>query len=112
MSQKEIEFIPLMEIAQELYARGLKIKNVDLKLSDANKWTVDKKEKALIPPFAVVEGLGSSAAESIVKARKEHEFVSIEDLKDRTKLNTKTINALKELGVLDDLDETNQMTLF
>lgn len=112
LSQKEIEFIPLMEIAQELYARGLKIKNVDLKLSDANKWIVDKKEKALIPPFAVVEGLGSSAAESIVKARKEHEFVSIEDLKDRTKLNTKTINVLKELGVLDDLDETNQMTLF
>jgi DNA polymerase III polC-type len=37
LSQKEIEFIPLMEIAQELYARGLKIKNVDLKLSDANK---------------------------------------------------------------------------
>jgi len=37
LSVKEEALIPVLEITQELYARGFKIKNVDLKLSLADK---------------------------------------------------------------------------
>jgi len=30
LSTKEKDFVPILEIAQELYARGLKISNIDL----------------------------------------------------------------------------------
>lgn len=112
LSTKEESLIPILEITQELYARGFKIKNVDLKLSQSRKWIIDAKEKTLIPPFTVVDGLGETVADTIIEARNQSEFLSIEDLKERSKVNSKIITELKNLGVLKDLEETNQVTLF
>lgn len=112
LSVKEEALIPVLEITQELYARGFKIKNVDLKLSLADKWIIDEKDKALIPPFNVVDGLGITVAQTIVSARKEGFFLSIEDLASRTKVNSRIISELKKIGVLDCLDDTNQVSLF
>ncbi|WP_373439141.1 PolC-type DNA polymerase III [Metamycoplasma equirhinis] len=112
LTDKEISTIPILEIANEMYARGYKIKSVDLKLSNSSKWIIAKNEKAIIPPFNVVEGLGDTVAETIIEARNENEFISIEDLKERTKVNTKIESELRELGVLNNLDETNQTNLF
>jgi DNA polymerase-3 subunit alpha (Gram-positive type) len=47
-----------------------------------------------------------------VEARKNGEFLSIEDLVDRTRLNTSNIENLKELGALEGLPESNQISLF
>lgn len=109
---KDSQFIPVLEITQELYARGFKVTNPDLYKSNASAWAVDEKTNTLIPPFAAIEGLGDKAADSIVSARKDGEFLSIEDLVERTKLNSKNIESLKKLHVLDDLNETNQASLF
>ncbi|TPE57724.1 PolC-type DNA polymerase III [[Mycoplasma] falconis] len=112
LTTKEEALIPILEITQELYARGFKIRNVDLNKSKATEWIIDEADKALIPPFNVVEGLGDVVAESIVEAREQGEFLSIEDLGDRTKLNSRIITELTNLGVLDGLEESNQSTLF
>ena len=112
LSTKEKDFVPILEIAQELYARGLKISNIDLMKSKVYEWVIDEKNNTLIPPFVTVEGLGDTAAESVISARKNGEFYSIEDLVNRTKLNSKNINELKALDVLKDLPEANQETLF
>ncbi|WP_412031666.1 PolC-type DNA polymerase III [Metamycoplasma buccale] len=112
LSTKENDLIPILEITQELYARGYSIKNVSLEKSLAKNWIIDDKNKALIPPFVVVEGLGETVADSIVKAREEHEFLSIEDMSERTKINSKILSELKSLNILDGLDETNQTSLF
>ena len=73
---------------------------------------VDKENNSLIPPFVVLDGLGESAAESIVEARKDGKFTTKEELLKRTKLNNTNVEDLSALGVLDGLGDTAQMTLF
>ncbi|MBN0919476.1 PolC-type DNA polymerase III [[Mycoplasma] gypis] len=109
---KEENSLDGLEIAQELYARGFKITNVSLEKSLAKEWKVDYKQKALIPPFIVVDSLGLTVAESIVEAREQDEFLSVEDLLDRTTINSRILENLNQLGVLDDLDENNNISLF
>ena len=66
----------------------------------------------IIPPFKVLDGLGDNVAESIVQARQDRPFLSKEDLAERTQLSTTLIKKLSDLGVLNDLDDSNQMSLF
>ncbi|MCQ2773117.1 MAG: PolC-type DNA polymerase III, partial [Bacilli bacterium] len=98
--------------AAELWDRGFKISNIDLNKSMASEWVVDDENSAIIPPFSVLSGLGESAAQSVVDERKHGEFISIEDLRERTKLTETDVNNLKELGVLDGMSESNQLSLF
>ena len=68
--------------------------------------------KALIPPFITLDGLGANNAQTVVEARKSGPFYSIEDLQKRTSLTRTNIDDLKALHVLDELDETDQLSLF
>jgi hypothetical protein len=56
--------------------------------------------------------LGVNAAQSIVDGRKDGEFKTILELKERTSLGRSLIDMLKENGILDGIPETNQMSLF
>ncbi|MEA4115215.1 PolC-type DNA polymerase III [Mycoplasma sp. 744] len=112
ISSTQKQLIPVFEIIQEMYARGFNIVNISLEKSLANDWIIDNKNKCLIPPFIAVTQLGQAAAESIVQARRESNFISIEDFKKRTKINSTLLKRLKDLGVFKNLDETNQMKLF
>ena len=73
---------------------------------------MDHENNKIIPPFDVLDNLGSSAADTVVAARDERPFLSIEDLLKRTKLSQTNVDVMRKLGVLDELDESNQMTLF
>ncbi|MCQ2800215.1 MAG: PolC-type DNA polymerase III [Bacilli bacterium] len=106
------EKIKALLVACELTCRGLKVGKVDLMQSDSSVWTVSKDKKTIIPPFTVIPNFGVKAAESILEARKDGEFISIEDLKERARLGTSTINALRDVGSLEDMPESNQLTLF
>lgn len=111
-SDKDAEIFDTLTIAIELYERGYKISNIDLYKSDGVKFIVDHENNAIIPPFRTIDGLGDVAAISIVEARKNGEFTSKEDLLSRTKLSQTHIKQLEELGVLDGLSDTDQMSLF
>lgn len=112
LSTKESALITTFEITKEMYARGYKIQNVSLEKSQSKDWIIDEKSKSLIPPFIVVDGLGDTVAEAIVKARSEQDFLSVEDLVERGKVNSKICGELRKLKVLDGLSETNQVELF
>ncbi len=112
ISATEEDVLECLYVALEMTQRGYSFRNIDLYQSDYLNFKVDKETKSLVPPFRTLNGLGEAVAFSITEARKDGTFYSIEDLKSRTKLTTSNINALKELGVLDDLDETDQMSLF
>ena len=84
--------------------------SIDLYKSDASKFVVDHENKALIPPFSALDGLGEAAAKSVVEARKNGEFLSIEDLANRTQLNGTIIKNLQNMGVIK-LQERNQLSL-
>ena len=112
ISAKEEELIPTLEIINELLARNLKIHNIDLYKSESNDWVIDYQEKALIPPFIVVDGLGETVAKKIVEARKERKFYSVDDVQRRCEINKTLLEKLKQLGVFLDLDETDEIKLF
>lgn len=45
-------------------------------------------------------------------AREQSPFISIEDLRNRTKISASLIDLLREGGCLGNLPESNQTTLF
>ena len=100
----------VLEIVVEFYARGFKFCPIDLYRSDAKNFLPT--EDGLLPPFSSLQGLGVNAAQSIVEGRKDGEFNTIEELKERTSLGRSLIDLLKENGVLDGIPETNQLCLF
>ncbi len=112
MSPKETEIMKMLTIAIEMAERGYRFSNIDLYKSEASRFIVDKETQTLIPPFIVIDGLGENAAESVVEARKEGKFTSKEDLLKRTKLNGTNVDQLDEIGVLEGLGDTEQMSLF
>ena len=120
LSTKETKQYKTLLIALEMLERGYKFANIDLYRSDYKMFVVDHENKALIPPFSVIEGLGQSVAKSICDAREEKNeygepkrFISKEDLLQRaSRLSSSLLKKLDELGVLKDLSETNQVSLF
>ncbi|GAB7388254.1 PolC-type DNA polymerase III [Bacillaceae bacterium] len=109
-SPKEKNLLTVLELCYEMYKRGFHFKNVDLYRSDATRFIVDG--NGLIPPFNAIQGVGTSAAQSIVKAREEGQFLSVEDFQLRTKVSKTVIELLEEHGCLKGLPESNQLSLF
>ncbi len=110
ISDKEKRVITIMELCNEMYARGFTFLPVNIKTSDALKFI--PVGNALLPPLNALPGLGNNAALAIDEARKEEMFFSIEDLQQRSKANKTVISVLRDAGVLDGLPESSQVTFF
>ena len=109
---KEEEIIKTLTVAIEMVQRGYKFENLDLYKSDATKFIVNHENKSLIPPFIVLDGLGETAARSIIEARKEKEFTSKIDLAKRTQINKTVLEKMEKLGITSKLASTDQLKLF
>ena len=113
VSNKEKALYDTLEVVEELYARGYRISNVDLYKSYATEFRSDPSDiKTIIPPFTVIDGLGANVARSIEQARNQAEFLSKEDLEKRTQLSGTMIKKLDGMGVLEGLQDRNQLSLF
>ncbi len=113
VSNKEKSLFDTLEVCEELYARGFAIGNVHLYKSKATEFTIDEDDpNVIIPPFVVIDGLGANVARSIENARQDAEFLSKEDLSKRTQVSGTMIKKLTSMGVLNGLQESNQMSLF
>ena len=111
-SNKEIDTRETLCLCLEMCARGFYFKNIDIEKSDSKKFVITEDKKGLIIPFRALDGLGENVAEQIVKARNEAPFISQEDLMKRGKINQTALEKLKQLGCLDNLSESNQLSLF
>ena len=100
----------ICEIVIEMEARGLELLPVDIYLSAGRKFTIEN-EKIRIPLIGI-NGLGGAVIDAIVKEREEGKFISIEDLKRRTKMSQPVVDKLKNIGAISSLSETNQISLF
>ncbi|SKA87005.1 DNA polymerase III catalytic subunit, PolC type [Caloramator quimbayensis] len=109
-TQKDKGLLTILEIALEMYKRGFKFAPVDLYKSDSTKFLII--DDAILPPFRALQGVGETAAKSIVKAREDGPFLSKEDLRLRTKVSKTVIEILQSHGCLKDLPESNQLSLF
>uniref|UniRef100_A0A7C5Z5D4 DNA polymerase III PolC-type n=1 Tax=Caldicellulosiruptor owensensis TaxID=55205 RepID=A0A7C5Z5D4_9FIRM len=110
LSQKDKNLLTVLEIANEMLARGLKFYPVDLNESDAERFII--KDGGLLIPFNALPNVGVAAAKSIVEARKEGRFLSVDDLQRRAKLNKQVIEILTQYKVLKDLPQTSQLSFF
>ncbi len=99
-----------LEVALEMLLRGYGFLPPDIEKSDSRKFLIENGKLRI--PFNKIPGLGTNVAESIVSARKEKPFSSIEDLVKRTKVNRSHLETLKRYGVLSSLPETDQFVLF
>ncbi len=113
VTNKERELYNTLEVALEMTLRGYRFDNIDLRLSLADEFMIHPKDsRILIPPFKVLDGLGDNVARSIVDAREQCFFLSKEDLQNRTQINGTQIRKMEIMGVLDDLQDENQLSLF
>jgi len=110
-TNKELGQLESLKLALEATARGISFLNVDLYNSEANIWSV-KDDKTMYPPFSSIDGLGDTVAKNIVAERKIRPFLSIEDLQRRCKVSGTLIEKMRLMGILDNMDETNQLSLF
>ncbi|MCT4612833.1 MAG: PolC-type DNA polymerase III [Clostridia bacterium] len=108
---KDKDVLSDIKVVREMYARGLNFEQIDLYKAKANDFLVID-DKTVMPSLSSIQGLGEKAAEQVVKAREDGEFISIEDFRNRTKVSKTVIELLKEIGILKGLPETSQLTLF
>ncbi|WP_051569083.1 PolC-type DNA polymerase III [Alkaliphilus transvaalensis] len=110
VTAKEKNLLTVLEVVLEMFLRGIEILPVDIYQSDSDRFMiVDDK---LLPPLKSLQGVGQNAAKNIVEARKEGEFISLEDLRQRTKVTKTVIETLVNHGCISDLPQTNQLSLF
>lgn len=107
---KEKNYLTVLEVALEAYYRGIEILPVDLYNSDSDKFMII--DRKLLPPLRSLQGIGKNAVKSIVEARQQGEFISLEDLRNRTKVTKTVIETLVAHGCTEGLPETNQLSLF
>ena len=112
VSNTEEEILTTLENALEMTARGYKFGKLDINISEASRFLIDEEKKEIIPPFITIDGLGLNVAKSIVEARNERSFISIEDVLARTQINNTQRDKLIELGAFGNLNEENQLSLF
>ncbi len=106
---KDDNLLPILEICIEMYSRGISFEPIDLYKSDAVNFLPT--ENGIRPPLSALSGLAENAARSIVEARENGEFRTLDDLRSRTSLTKTNIDLLVQEGYVD-LPETDQVTLF
>ncbi len=110
LSATEKSLYTIMELCHEMYQRGFEFLPVNIYQSHASKFK--KVDGKILPPLNAFAGVGTAAAESIMAARENGEFISREDLKNRAKVNKSVMETLAQNGCLDGLPETSQISLF
>lgn len=108
-AKDEAEFQTL-QIVNEMMARKIEFLPVDIYKSEAKMFKVEDGKIRL--PFSSLPSVGGAAADSLAETGKHTEYLSIEDMQIKTKVTKAVIETLKDVGVLKDLPESSQMSLF
>ncbi len=107
---KELSQAETLHIIYEAMQRGVEFLPVDLYRSHSYKFVPE--DGKIRMPFSAVKGLGESAAQSLMEARAEGEFISCDDWQNRAGVSKSVIEALSTLGALGSLPATSQINLF
>ena len=110
LSKKEQDTYKDMRIVQEMYARGFEFLPIDLYKAKAHHFQII--DNKLMPSISTIDGLGDKAADAVVEAAKDGKFLSRDDFRQRTKVSKTVIDLMVDLGILSDLPESNQLSLF
>mgnify|MGYP000519293953 FL=1 len=110
LTNKEQDALKDMRIVQEMYARGFEFEKLDIfRAHSRNFQIIDGK---VMPSLSSIDGLGEKAADAIMEAAKDGPFLSKDDFRSRTKVSKTVIDMMSDLGLLGDIPESNQISLF
>ena len=109
-SAKDKDELEMMELVNEMYARGFEFRNVDFYKSDATRFLLD--DGKIRPPINSLKGVGTEAAKCITNARNSGEIQAHEDLLKYPGISKTTIASLKKANALTMMPEERQMSLF
>ena len=110
ISNKDQDVLRDGRIVQEMYARGFDFMPLDIYRAQPHRFQII--DGKLMPSLNSIEGLGDNAAIAIAEAAKDGKFLSKDDFRDRTKVSKTVIELMSDLGLLGDLPDSNQLSLF
>ncbi|MBR5544160.1 MAG: PolC-type DNA polymerase III [Clostridia bacterium] len=112
MTTKEKDQFTALQVVNEMMARGVELLPVDIYKSRATEYYIE--DGKIRMPFAALSGVGENAAKGIVAGREEcgADFVSVDDFQVKTGASSAVVTALKEIGALEGLPETAQISFF
>ena len=107
---KEQEEFDDMKLVREMYARGFGFKKLNLYEAGATRCRIIDGE--IMPPLNSISGLGDTQALAVEEEAKKGKFLSKDDFRERTRVSKTIIDLLEEYGILGDMPESNQISLF
>ena len=99
-----------MRLVEEMYERGIEFLPIDIFKVQSRSFQVigDK----IMPALTSIDGMGEKAADAVVEAAKDGPFLSRDDFRERTKCPQTVIEKMANMGLLGDIPESNQISLF
>ena len=110
LTNKEQDALKDMRIVQEMYARGFEFEKLDIFRAHSRNFQII--DRNVMPSLSSIDGLGEKAADAIMEAAKDGPFLSKDDFRSRTKVSKTVIDMMSDLGLLGDIPESNQISLF
>ena len=110
LSKKEQDTYRDMKIVQEMYARGFEFMPIDIYRAKPDRFQII--DGKLMPALNTIEGMGDNAAIAVAEAAKDGKFLSKDDFRQRSKATKTVIDLMGDLGILGDMPESNQLSLF
>lgn len=111
-SAKDESTYTVLQIVIEMLARGIEFLPVDIYKSDARIYKIENGKIRL--PFNAIDGIGDTAAQGIQRALTDGEgdFLSCDDLMERSGIGRSVVDTLREVGALGDMPDSSQMSFF
>ncbi|MDO5033478.1 MAG: PolC-type DNA polymerase III [Eubacteriales bacterium] len=102
----------ILELVEEMQARGINFLPLDLQESSAHKFTSPGPGQ-IRPPLDIIKGISTPMAQEIVKAREAGgPFQTVEDLATRSGIGPAAVENLRVTGILQGLPESSQLSFF
>ena len=108
---KDRNMYPGLQVVNEMMARGIEFLPVDIYKSDAKTYKIE--DGKIRMPFSALSGVGENAAIGLAKAREGVDtFVCVDDFAAKAGASSAVIDALRQVGALDGMPESRQISLF
>ena len=104
----DLDLLREMKIADEMYARGYEFHPLDVYQAKAKDFQV--MDGKIMPALTSIDGMGEKAALQVEEASHGEPYTSLENFRNRTKAPQAAVDKMKELGILGDLEETDQLS--
>lgn len=113
-TNKDLDSLKDMKLVLEMYARGFEFLPIDIYRADAERFQI--MDGKIMPALCSIEGLGGKAAAQVQEAAKEAlkvgGFSSKDNLREMAKIGKSTIEKFTQLGLLNDIPDSDQFSLF